>query len=79
MTLVSSKEFGINQEKYFDMALNEQIYVQRERDNIMFLVTTINNYNDDAADLALAKSRRNDSNRELTSVDELINHLRQGF
>ena len=77
MTLVSSKEFGINQEKYFDMALNEQIYVQRERDNIMFLVTTINDYNDDAADLALAKSRRNDSNRELTSVDELINYLRK--
>ena len=39
MTVVSSKEFASNQEKCFDMALNEQIYVQRESDNIMFIVT----------------------------------------
>jgi len=77
MTLVSCKEFAVNQEKYFDIALNEQIYVQRERDNIMFLVTTANGYDKDAADLALAKSRRNDNNRELVSVDELISHLRK--
>jgi len=77
MTLVSCKEFAVNQEKYFDIALNEQIYVQRERDNIMFLVTTANGYDDDAADLALAKSRRDDSNRELVNVDELISHLRK--
>ena len=34
MTIVSSKEFAINQEKYFDMALNEQIFVHR--DDYMF-------------------------------------------
>ncbi|MDR0795499.1 MAG: hypothetical protein LBE79_05505 [Tannerella sp.] len=37
MTLVSSKEFVKNDDKYFDMAMNEQVYVKR--DNIMFIVT----------------------------------------
>ena len=29
MTVVSSKEFVTNQEKYFDMALNDRIVIQR--------------------------------------------------
>ena len=29
MTVVSTKEFNANQEKYFDMAANEQVYIQR--------------------------------------------------
>jgi len=29
MTVVSSKEFVANQEKYFDLALNEQLIIQR--------------------------------------------------
>ena len=37
MTVVSSKEFVTNQEKYFDMALNEQVYIQKG--NKMFLLT----------------------------------------
>jgi len=36
MTIVNSKEFAINQEKYFDLALNEQVYVKK--DNNMFLL-----------------------------------------
>ena len=36
MTVINSKEFAINQEKYFDLALNEQVCVQR--DNNMFLI-----------------------------------------
>ena len=39
MTVVSSKEFASNQEKYFDIALNEQIYVQRESDNVTFILS----------------------------------------
>jgi len=39
MTIISSKEFASNQEKYFDIALNEQIYVQRESDNVMFVLS----------------------------------------
>ena len=29
MTVVSSKEFVTNQEKYFDMALNEHVYIKK--------------------------------------------------
>ena len=36
MTVVNSKEFAINQEKYFDLAIREQVYVKR--DNNMFLL-----------------------------------------
>ena len=40
MTVVSSKEFAINQKKYFDLALNEQVYIKKG-DN-MFIVTVAN-------------------------------------
>ena len=30
MTVVSTKEFSTNQKKYFDMAVNEQVIIQRE-------------------------------------------------
>jgi len=44
MTVVSSQEFATNQNKYFDMALKEQVFVQRE--NNMFHLMCTNN--DDA-------------------------------
>ena len=37
MTVVSSKEFSANGDKYFDMAMTEQVFVQRN--NILFIVT----------------------------------------
>ena len=37
MTVVSSKEFAANQNKYFDMAMKEQVFVQRG--DSMFLFT----------------------------------------
>ena len=40
MIVVSSKEFSINQDKYFDLALSEQIMIQRG-DNL-FIVTCDN-------------------------------------
>ena len=36
MTVVSSKDFAINQEKYLDLALNEQVFIQRN-DNIFHI------------------------------------------
>ena len=36
MTLVDSKEFVNDEKKYFDIAMTEQVLVQR--DNIMFIV-----------------------------------------
>jgi len=37
MTVVSSKEFATNQEKYFDLALDEQVCIQRG-DNLFYLM-----------------------------------------
>ena len=42
MTVVSSKEFVINEDKYFDLAMNEQVFVQRN--NMMFIVSRANEY-----------------------------------
>ena len=39
MTVVSTKEFVSNEDKYFDMAMSGQVFVQR--DNIMFIVTRV--------------------------------------
>jgi hypothetical protein len=36
MTIVSTKEFSANQEKYFDMAINENVCIQRG-DNMFYL------------------------------------------
>ena len=42
MTIVSNKEFFTHQEKYLDMALNEQIYIQRDKN--MFTVSIAGEY-----------------------------------
>ena len=39
MTVVSSKEFISNDAKYFDMAVNEQVFIQR--DDYMFIVARV--------------------------------------
>ena len=39
MTVVSTKEFNTNQDKYFDMAISEQIFIQR--DDYMFIVARV--------------------------------------
>jgi hypothetical protein len=35
MTVVSTKEFITNQKKYFDLALNEDVFIQRGGDRFM--------------------------------------------
>jgi len=40
MVLVSSKEFVNNEEKYFDLAINEEIFIKRG--DMMFFVSRIN-------------------------------------
>jgi hypothetical protein len=49
MTVVSAKEFNTNQEKYFDMALDEQVFIQKG-ENMFFLlyknVDDVNMYHD---------------------------------
>jgi len=39
MTVISSNEFKTNQEKYFDLALNEQIFIKRG--GYMFIVAKV--------------------------------------
>jgi len=40
MTIVSSKEFVTNEDAYFDLAMDEEVFVKR--DNIMFIITKAN-------------------------------------
>ena len=40
MTVISSREFAANQKRYFDLALNEQVYVKRG--DYMFHITCSN-------------------------------------
>ena len=40
MTVVSTREFNTNQKKYFDIALNDQLYIKRGSN--MFVVTKAN-------------------------------------
>ena len=47
MTVVSSKEFVCNGDKYFDIAKMERVFVKRESDNIMFIVTRDKSPDDD--------------------------------
>ena len=76
MTVVSSKEFISNQEKFFDLALNERVFI-KQGDN-MFIFTNVNieddnDDEDDYADYLEAKAREND---EKTSADEFLQYLR---
>jgi len=72
MTLISSREFATNQKKYFDLAVSEQIYVKRGKN--MFVVTCAEQ--DDIAELALAKERKN-SGGTFTSTSDFIAYLRK--
>jgi len=40
MTVISSKEFVSNQKKYFDMAVNESVFIRRGRNK--FMVSNVN-------------------------------------
>ena len=40
MIVVNCKEFVCNDEKYFDLAMKEQVYIQR--DNMMFIISKVN-------------------------------------
>ena len=54
MTLVSSKEFVCNQKRYFDLAINEKLFIKRGKNVFHLICTTvgddINNADDDDDD-----------------------------
>jgi len=66
MTVVSTKEFNINQEKYLDMALNEQVLIQR--DDCMFIVTRAN-------EPKLKHKKPDDELRRAVTMDEVRGRL----
>ena len=71
MTVVSSKEFKTHQDKYFELALNEHVYIKQGSN--LFIVTSVNDVEeDDYTDYLEAKAAENDEN---TSVDELLRHI----
>ena len=43
MTIVSSKEFVTNQKKYFDLAVNDKVFIKRGKNTFHLLCTTVDN------------------------------------
>jgi len=43
MTVVSSKEFVTNQKKYFDLAVNEEVFIKRGKNTFHLVCTTVDN------------------------------------
>ena len=43
MTVISSKEFAINQNKYFELAINEQVYIENGENVFHLSCTGTNN------------------------------------
>jgi len=71
MTVVSSKEFAINQRKFYNMAVNERIIIKRGKN--MFYLTGISIEDDESSDLADTIAAENDENID---VDDFIRYLR---
>ena len=46
MTLVKSKEFAINQDKYFDLVLEEQVFIPKDNNMFHLFYKNINDMND---------------------------------
>jgi len=70
MTVVSSKEFVTNGNKYFDMAMTEEIFV--ERDNTLFIVTQ-------ASDKKKKYLEPDDDLRRAITGDELKKKMREAI
>ena len=47
MTVVSSKEFIGNQKRYFDMAVNEELFIKRGKNVFHLICTTVDGAIDD--------------------------------
>ena len=45
MTIVSSKDFATDQEKYFDLALDEQVFIQKGDNMFLLIYKNVDNMN----------------------------------
>jgi len=61
MTVVSKKEFATHQDKYFDLAIKERVYIKK--DNYMFFVTNADEDEelDEIIEYQKAKSHKSDA------------------
>ena len=66
MTVVSTKEFNTNQEKYFDLAMDEHIFIQRG--DCMFIVAK-------APEPKLQHKQPDDELRRAVTMDEVKERL----
>ena len=74
MTIVSSKEFAINQKKYYNLALNERICIKRGKNRFNL---SLNLDNDEDVDLLVLAKERKNSGGEFTSTADFIKFLRK--
>ena len=51
MTVVSSKEFVTNQKRYFDLAVNDELFIKRGKNVFHLICTTVSDNLNDADDL----------------------------
>ena len=73
MTVVSSKEFATNQEKYFDLALDEQVFVKRG-DNMFIIVNkNVDMYHDASVYERILEP--DDDFRRAITAEELIKRI----
>jgi len=50
MTVVNSKEFVSNQKRYFDLAVNEELFIKRGKNIFHLICTNVGNINVDDDD-----------------------------
>jgi len=78
MTVVSTKEFNTNQDKYFDIALDEQVFIQKG-DNMFFLlyknVDDMNMYHDASVYEEILEP--DDDLRRAITAEELLERIHE--
>jgi len=75
MTVVSSKEFVSNEDKYFDLALDEQVFVKRGDNMFLIMYKNENNYHDASVYEEILES--DDDLRSAISAKELLEMLHE--
>ena len=75
MTVVSSKEFVKNEDKYFDMALDEQVFVKRGDNMFLIINKNMNIYHD--ASVYEEVLEPDDDFRSAISAKELLKMLHE--
>jgi len=73
MTVVSSKEFLTNGDRYLDLALNERVFIKKGNYTFFVVNADRDDEENDVEMLGMLKERRND---EMVSVGKFRNFLK---